>query len=97
MLTSACAPAPLIDMVPALKRYATVLTVESHYRTGGLGSMVSEIIAENGLICRLTRCGVAEAMDGITGSTEFLNARHGLTAPQIADAALKARASAVSH
>ena len=31
------------------------LTVEAHYRDGGLGSLVAETIAERGLGCRLLR------------------------------------------
>src|SRR4029077_965423 len=54
-------PPPLEDLVELLSGGPHVVTVEAHYRTGGLGSLVAEVIAEHGLQCRLVRHGV-EAM-----------------------------------
>ena len=54
----AFSPAPLEDLAAALARVPVALTVEAHYATGGLGSLVAEVIAERGLGCRLVRCGV---------------------------------------
>ena len=57
-----------------------VLSVEAHYVDGGLGSLVAEVIAEHGLRCRLVRCGVRAAPDGVCGSQAFLHERHGISA-----------------
>lgn len=84
-------PAPFDDLVEQLSRFDTVITVEAHYATGGLGSLVSEIIAEAGVTCQLRRCGVRETPDGVSGSERFMHGKHGLTAEQIALAALDAR------
>ena len=40
-------------------RVPLALTIESHYLVGGVGSLVSEVVAEAGLGCRVVRCGVA--------------------------------------
>ena len=61
------------------------VTVESHYVTGGLGSLAAEVIAEHGLNCRLVRHGVVEMPRGLTGTLEFLNDHHGLSACSLAD------------
>jgi transketolase len=81
------APAPIADLVQLLSRVRVAVTVESHYVTGGLGSLVCEIVAEHGLAVRVTRVGVREMPTGATGSQAYLEARHGLDAQGIAVAA----------
>jgi transketolase len=71
-------PPPVEDLVEALARFPLAITVEAHYVIGGLGSLVSEVIAERRLACRLVRCGVRELTSGVTGSQEYLWRRHGL-------------------
>lgn len=68
-------PPPVEDLTTALARVPVALSVESHYVTGGLGSLAAEVIAEAGLPCRLTRCGVRSAPDGRTGGEAWLAAR----------------------
>ena len=50
-------PAMLID---SIRRTGLVLTVEQHSTHGGAGSLVAELIAENGIGARLKRLGVPE-------------------------------------
>jgi transketolase len=50
-------PASLID---SIRQTGLVLTVEQHSTHGGVGSLVAELIAENGLGARLKRLGVPE-------------------------------------
>jgi len=73
-------PVPVDDLLTLLKTYSSVLTVEAHYIVGGIGSLVSEIVAEHGLRCRVVRCGVRETPSGITGSTNYLYDEHGISA-----------------
>jgi transketolase len=73
-------PAPLEDLVELLSGVPNVATVESHYRTGGLGSLVAEVIAEHGLHCRLVRHAVEQMPRGSSGTLPFLNDQHGLSA-----------------
>jgi transketolase len=72
------------DLIQALGRFALAVTVEAHYVTGGLGSLVSEIVAERGLACRVARCGVRVPVDGKCGSRAYLYERHGLSAGALA-------------
>jgi transketolase len=87
-------PAPVADLVEVLGRCGLALTVEAHYVNGGLGSRVAEVIAEHGIGCRLVRCGVRAAPDGITGSQAFLQHRHGLSAQGLAEIGLAALSGA---
>jgi transketolase len=88
VIVASVSPPPVQDLVGILSQYKTVLTVESQYVTGGLGSLVAEVIADHGLACRLVRCGVRKSSDGLSGSLEYLYRRHGLSADQITNAAL---------
>lgn len=81
-------PAPAADLKALLSQFRHVLTVEVHYVNGGVGSLIAEVVAENGLPCRLVRCGVKETPTGLTGSQQYLLQTHGLTAPQLARTAL---------
>jgi transketolase len=52
-------PPPIDQLRTALAGVPVAMTVEAHYLVGGLGSLVSEIVAGHGLACRVARCGVA--------------------------------------
>jgi len=84
-LVSSFNPDPADEIAALLDGVPTALTVEAHYRNGGLGSLVAETIAERGLDCRLLRAGVDRMPSGETGSQRYLEERHGLTAPQLAE------------
>lgn len=85
-VVASVSPPPVEDLLEALAGARTVVTVEAHSVVGGLGSLVSEVVAEHGLGCRVVRCGVRSAPDGVGGSEAFLNARHGLDRAGIARA-----------
>jgi transketolase len=89
VLVSSLHPAPVNDLMNILSRFPSAFTVESHYITGGLGSLVAEVIADNGIGCRLVRHGVREMPDGRTGSQSYLYERMGLSAQALAQAALE--------
>lgn len=83
-VVSSLNPAPTEDLKALLARFPVTLTVEAHYATGGLGTVVAELIADNGIGCRLRRCGISTAPDAISGSEAYLNARHGIDREGIA-------------
>ncbi len=83
-------PAPVQDLVEALARFETVLTVEAHYVVGGVGSLVSEVAAEHGLGCRVVRCGVKNSPTGTTGSQNYYYKQNGLTRQALVETALQA-------
>jgi transketolase len=78
IVVSTLNPAPVADLVAHLKQFRSVMTVESHYQNGGLGSLVAEVIAEYGLDCTLVRNAVKQMPDGVTGSQSFMQQRHRL-------------------
>jgi len=82
-LVSSFNPGPVEEVVELLDGIPAALTVEAHYRNGGLGSFVAEAIAEAGLGTRLVRAGVDSMPAGETGSQSYLEERHGLSAPQL--------------
>ncbi len=83
-VVASVAPAPVQDLLDLFRDAGTVVTVEAHSIVGGLGSLVSEVVAGHGLGCRVTRCGVRSGPDGVGGGEAFLNARHGLSREGIA-------------
>jgi transketolase len=85
-VVSTLSPPPVTDLVAHLAEFSFAVTAESHFRTGGLGTLVAEIIAETGLSCRLVRCGAREHSWGLSGSQTFLNERNGLDPDGIAGA-----------
>jgi transketolase len=87
---SSIAPAPEDDLVALLSSTPVALTVESHYVTGGLGSLVAETIAEHNIDCRLIRAGVRELPLGISGGREFMHDQLGLSAERLAETATNA-------
>jgi transketolase len=90
MIISSLNPAPIEDLKTALARFDVAMTVEAHYVNGGVGSLVSEVIADFGLDCRAIRCGVNRPPDGITGSQRFLEHQHGLSSASLVEIALAA-------
>lgn len=83
-------PSPRQELADLLRAVPLALSVEAHYVNGGLGSLVAEVIAEHGLSCRLVRHGITEMPRGMTGSSEYLYERCGLSATQIAGSATAA-------
>jgi transketolase len=89
-VVSSLNPSPEDDLANLLSDIPLTVTVESHYVVGGLGSLVAEVIAEQGLDTRLVRQGVRDMPRGVTGSVGWLNDLHGLSGPKVADAVVRA-------
>jgi transketolase len=87
-IVSCVAPAPVDDLVAFLREVPIAVSVEAHYRSGGLGSLVAEVIAEEGLPCRLERRAIEEVPVGLTGTVDALYRVLGLDAEALAEAAL---------
>ena len=87
VVVSTLNPIERAPLAETLSRFTAVLTVEAHYVNGGLGSAIAEVIAEEGLGCRLIRCGVRSGPDGVTGGASYLRGRHGLTRTGIVEKA----------
>ncbi|QZZ21433.1 hypothetical protein J5X98_02890 [Leptothermofonsia sichuanensis E412] len=89
-------PAPVADLVNILSRFRVALTVEAHYIVGGVGSLVSEVVAESGIRCRVVRCGVRTTPDGVGGSQRYLQGMHGLSSEALVRTAIQALEKVVS-
>jgi transketolase len=83
-VVSSVRPAPVEDLLGLLGEVPLAVTVEAHYKSGGLGSLVAETIAEHGLGCRLVRRAVEIMPRGITGSSQYLNEALNLSARSLA-------------
>ena len=84
LVAASISPAPVEDLRETLAHCKLAVAVEGHYTTGGLGSLVAEVVSEHGLFSRLIRLGVGGLPDARLGSQQFLLARHSLTAREIA-------------
>jgi transketolase len=82
-------PAPEDDVALFLTGRSLAVTVEVHYLNGGLGSLVSEVIAERRLGVRLLRRGVKTMPDELVGSQRYMERSFGLSAEQLAGAVVQ--------
>lgn len=89
-VVSSLNPTPETDLLELLRYFSVAITVETHYVSGGLGSVVSELLAESGTDCRLVRCGVRGITDGRSGNQEYLQRLHGLDRKALAQTAIRA-------
>lgn len=89
-LVSSFNPSPDEDLRKLLGGMPLAVTIEGHYRTGGLGSLVAEIVADAGLGTRVARIGIDAMPHALTGSEEFLAEKLGLTPAAIAAKAAEA-------
>ena len=87
VVVASISPVPENDLVESLSRHRVALTVETHSVTGGLGSLVAEVIADHGIGTRLVRLGVRAGSKGRSGSPAHMHARHGLDKAGIVKAA----------
>lgn len=70
-------PEPLLDHISAVKH--GVITLENHITTGGIGSLVSEIMTDNGVGKKLIRLGLQDTF-AHGGSRPYLMRTYGLDA-----------------
>lgn len=90
IVVSSVTPAPTEDLIAALSGVSLALSVEAHYVIGGVGSLVAEVIAENGLGCRLIRAGAKAAPAGVSGSLGYMHEQLGISPQRLADRVLEA-------
>jgi transketolase len=94
LVVASLSPAPVSDIAEALARFETALVVEAHYLNGGLGSLVCEIAAEQGIQCRIVRCGISSLVSGASGSEQYLYGVYRISAPALVDRAVAALGTA---
>ena len=82
------APPPRADIEELVANNRFIVTVEEHVRPGGMGSLVSEIVAEMG-VGRVIRVNPEDGPAQLSGSEGYLRSTRGLAPEDIADAAWK--------
>jgi len=87
-IVSTLNPPPGADLLALLGDFPVAITVEAHRVSGGLGSLVCEVIAENRLRCQAVRVGVSGPPTAVTGSEAYLLRRHGLDRDSLTTTAL---------
>jgi transketolase len=89
-IVACLAPAPRDEIVSLLGSVPVAVTVETHYIDGGLGSLTAEVIAEEGIHCRLIRAGVDSVPDKYSGSQRYMEHRFRLDAASLVKRVLDA-------
>ena len=84
LVISSISPAPEKNLIEVLSRFNYVFTLEAHYITGGIGSLIAEIVAENRLPIKLTRFGFNTILNNTVGSTASIHAAHDLSSEKVA-------------
>jgi transketolase len=84
LVIASIAPAPVTNLIETLSCFKYAFTVESHYITGGIGSLVAEVVADHRLDVRVVRFGFETVLNNRLGSASFLQAANGLSAEGIA-------------
>ncbi|KUJ00617.1 transketolase family protein [Vibrio sp. MEBiC08052] len=55
-----------------LKLFPLIISVEEHQKTGGLGTILSEVIADKQISTKLVKLGISDEIVSIVGSQEYL-------------------------
>ena len=88
MVIASIEPPPISSLVDVLRRFPLAITVEAHYRNGGLGSLVSQVVADYEISCRIVRCGVGSTPNGLSGSQSYYDKRYGLSHDSLVETTL---------
>jgi transketolase len=78
---------PTPELVDLLRDFGAVVTVEEGYPTGGLGALVAEAMATNGIRAPLSIRGVGGGFDGRSGDPSYMRRQQALDSFGLADAA----------
>ncbi len=84
VVISSINPRPVDDLVAITSTYPLAVTIEAHLILGGIGSLLAETIADQGVNCRLLRLGIEKPYGNRGGSEEYLHKIHGLSPNAIA-------------
>jgi len=82
-------PSPEDKIKEILLKHKHVITLEAHYINGGIGSMISEIIAQNQINCKITRLAVSKQIEGKFGNNNFMHQKYNISSEDIINCCLK--------
>ncbi len=81
---SSIRPLDMSKLIASIKKTKKVVTVEQHSTHGGIGSIIAECIADNGLHAQLKRLGVPEGSFSKNATADYNKQYFGLDAEGIA-------------
>ncbi len=64
-------------------RFPLLVTVEEHNVTGGFGSAVCEVLAEDGFACKVKRIGMPDVYSSVVGTQQYLRGVYGMDAEAV--------------
>lgn len=76
-------PCDRCELAHLLQNIPFAITVEEHNVNGGLGSLVAEVISENGIHTKLKRLGIEDGGYAIAADRRSMRAHHGFDADGI--------------
>ena len=88
LLVSSLNPGPSSNVLEQMNGFTNVVTIESHYTVGGLGSWVAELVAENAIGIRLTRIGIQGHPGSRSGSQSWMENKFGISTDSIVNTSL---------
>lgn len=88
MVVSNFSPDPTEDLAVELSRFSHVISVEAQTISGGLASLIGQVVACHGLSCRLSPLAVTTSPDCRSGSESDCWRRHGLDRTAIVERGL---------
>jgi transketolase len=83
-------------IIAAAQRARVVVTVEEHFRSGGLGTAVLEAFADRGIATPVVRCGFRDAYSYDFGSQDHVLSVAGLDAAALAETVASVLAASVA-
>lgn len=83
VVLASISPRPVDDVLALISGHRTAVTIEDHVLSGGIGSLIAEVVADHGVSCRLIRIGIEDPFGGRSGGENFLREIHGLTSEAI--------------
>ncbi len=70
-------------ILKSVRKTRAIFTLEEHNKIGGLGSAVSEVLAEAGSSVKFLRLGVDDRFTKMAGDEQFLRSTNGLATSQV--------------
>ena len=77
-------PIDKAEIVAAARDIGKIITLEEHNLSGGMGSAVAEVLADEGAVCRFKRMALPDVNVSLVGSQEWLRGQYGMDVDSIA-------------
>lgn len=86
---SSVRPVDRMQIIESIRKTHKVITVEEHTLHGGLGSLIAEIVAEEGLRAKLVRLGITEGQFSKAGPRDQIRAYYNIDVKGIVETTKK--------